>query len=88
MPTLRSLMSLRERLATKHAIIFSHDPIKHVTSAPSINVDDILEFAEDGVSRLNEIKKALDQLDESPTGEQAIAFHQRVVAVFNQEKQV
>ncbi|MBA4293802.1 hypothetical protein C0431_12640 [bacterium] len=69
-------MSLRERLATKHILVFTYDPLENVTAA--LDIDNILEFAEDGISRLNEIKKALDTLGENPSAEDMGVFHDAV----------
>ena len=84
MKTLRSIMSLREGLRTG-----SFDLVRLSTMATDTqHMDDVLAFAEDQVSRMNDFKKALDALPDRPGQDELAAFHEAVLGAFVRESDV
>lgn len=80
-PTIKSIMSFREGLHTGKFSLLCLSPLETANEL----LDGILELAEEQVSSMNEIKKALDALPERPSEADLVALHEAILAVFTRE---
>lgn len=83
-PSIKSIMSLREGLTTG---VFDIVRLSTLSTATDF-VDSVLEFAEDEVSRMNEVRKALDALPERPSEQDLIALHEAILLSITRSSEV
>lgn len=83
-PSIKSIMFLREALTTG---VFDIVRLSTLTVSTDF-VDSVLEFAEDEVSRMNEVRKALDALPERPSEQDLIALHEAILLCVTRQSEV
>ena len=76
--TIKSIMSFREGLNTGKFSVLRLSPLETANEL----LDGILEFAEEQVSSMNEIKDALDALPKEPTESDLVSLHEAILSVF------